>query len=772
MSLLTNLIEGMVSRLGYEKPKAEPQKEVTPSQISIPSYPAIGSDPKASEFINSYRGWIYANVKRVAEQLTNIDYKLMQQKADEAEPVEGHPADELLMKVNDQMTQRQLMEITWTHMMLAGEAFWAVNRGPTGMGEPKSIIPLRPDEMIVIPAKEESGRLIEGYVYRRHNRDGGFEEVPLSADEVIFFKEPDPMNPFRGLGIIKASALTIDTDYAQEQFNYEFFKQGGSMNPAFETDQVMSADELRRNYEMLRQNFTGVPNAHKMMILHSGLKMAKTGFSQREMEFLKGQEWTRDKIMSMTGTTKTLLGITDDVNRSNAEVAEVVFNKYTILPKAEKMAEYLNEYYVPMFKRTENLFYMVDDPTPPNAEEQIVKYKAALGGASWMTQNEVRAKEGLEPVEGGDTLYAPANVVPAGTMPQQVTPEEGKGRPTARQKLIKARQKRGELREEIVKNELTEGMKPFARKLLSKDAEEAKSFRERAEAKGGFHDQFKQHAISFEQNFRKEIQGYFKNQEEDVIRRIEHMYVPKSVDKKLSDFLPDLKEFKEVGIAIVAPLIEDIAEKRGNEALFFIGSNIGFDLDIPRARDFIDKKAGQLIKDIDGTTRDALKRELSEGIKEGEGIPEMKRRVRSVFDTAQDSRAEMIARTETIKAANFATEEAYRQSDVVVAKEWITALDERVCPGCSEMDGKIIPLGDNYFEKGDALNVRSGGDLFTFSFRESTGYPPLHPSCRCTLIPVMGEIKAVSSVKREKPIISEKELKKLEERIDALNDLD
>jgi hypothetical protein len=42
---------------------------------------------------------------------------------------------------------------------------------------------------------------------------------------------------------------------------------------------------------------------------------------------------------------------------------------------------------------------------------------------------------------------------------------------------------------------------------------------------------------------------------------------------------------------------------------------------------------------------------------------------------------------------NIASEEAWRQSEVVEAKEWFTAKDERVCEFCGPMNGKTVGLG-------------------------------------------------------------------------------
>ena len=94
----------------------------------------------------------------------------------------------------------------------------------------------------------------------------------------------------------------------------------------------------------------------------------------------------------------------------------------------------------------------------------------------------------------------------------------------------------------------------------------------------------------------------------------------------------------------------------------------------------------------------------------------------------------MIARTETIRASNFATVEAYRQSEVVEAKEWLAEMDERTCGYCQEMNGKVIDLDESYFEEGDDFTV--DGSTLNIELLD-VDEPPLHVSCHCTTIPVL-----------------------------------
>ena len=54
------------------------------------------------------------------------------------------------------------------------------------------------------------------------------------------------------------------------------------------------------------------------------------------------------------------------------------------------------------------------------------------------------------------------------------------------------------------------------------------------------------------------------------------------------------------------------------------------------------------------------------------------------------------------------------------------------------MNGKIVGVDESWFKTGEDFEGNEGGKL-SFSY-EDIGHPPLHPMCRCTIIPVLKEI--------------------------------
>jgi hypothetical protein len=96
------------------------------------------------------------------------------------------------------------------------------------------------------------------------------------------------------------------------------------------------------------------------------------------------------------------------------------------------------------------------------------------------------------------------------------------------------------------------------------------------------------------------------------------------------------------------------------------------------------------------------------------------------------ARAMLMARTATIWSYNEGAKLRYEDAGVTVM-EWNAATDLATCPFCEELDGRRIPTRSNFFDSGDALRV---GDA-EMDFPSGIDHPPLHPNCRCSLIPVL-----------------------------------
>ncbi|MDP2720237.1 MAG: minor capsid protein, partial [Dehalococcoidia bacterium] len=111
-------------------------------------------------------------------------------------------------------------------------------------------------------------------------------------------------------------------------------------------------------------------------------------------------------------------------------------------------------------------------------------------------------------------------------------------------------------------------------------------------------------------------------------------------------------------------------------------------------------------------TAKLLSAKLTEGFALGESMDMLAGRVKDVINFCSDVRSLRIARTETIQASAQGAIEGFKDMGVEQLEFW-AALDERTCPSCMALHGS------------------------KFKPDESTGIITVHPSCRCTWLPVV-----------------------------------
>lgn len=122
----------------------------------------------------------------------------------------------------------------------------------------------------------------------------------------------------------------------------------------------------------------------------------------------------------------------------------------------------------------------------------------------------------------------------------------------------------------------------------------------------------------------------------------------------------------------------------------------------------------ELLKGVTGDMSSHITRILSNGLASGTNPNVIAEELSKDLKTLTNHRATLIARTEMVRAHNHGAISAYEDAGLkegLIQAEILTAGDGRVCPQCAPYNGKKMSLA----------KARS---LF-----------PLHPQCRCAILP-------------------------------------
>lgn len=373
---------------------------------------------KAEDYLKACKSWVYACVSAISDEVATIKLKLFQKKGEALEEIFEHPLLDLLYKVNPYTTKFDHWSLTQEYLELTGEAPWLLERD--GNGPPTAIYLLRPDKLTI---KFEKGKVIGKYIYRTDMAN----TVDIDPQDIILIRYPNPLTLFRGMGTLEAAAQTVDLEKYAEQWNLFFFYNQARPDAVLTSKKSLTPDQRKRIETMWKKQFQGISKNAKLALLEGDFEYKPMQMSQKDMDFLEQQRFSRDKIFSIFRVPKSIIAISDDVNRAVAETHAYAFARWTIRPKMIRIIEQLNEFLVPMFG--DDLVLGFEDPVPENTELKLSKYEKALGSSGWMTINEVRKLEALPEVEGGDVILRPIMEVPVGSTqePPQTVGAQMKG---------------------------------------------------------------------------------------------------------------------------------------------------------------------------------------------------------------------------------------------------------------------------------------------------------------------------------------------------------
>ena len=601
-------------------------------------------------------------------------------KAADVEEVLDHPFLDMFTGVNNYMNQFDLLEGMFLAQELVGNAYWVMLKSQLGI--PEQIWPLMPQYVKIIPDKQKFISHYEFYISKT-------EIHRIEPEDLIHFKYVNPSDPYYGLSPLQACVVAADLSNSMNSYETNLFRNGARPDIALvlppETV-VPSEEEQKRIKKSWFKRHGGVGNAGNMAVLTGGAELKPVSLSPKEMAFLQGRKATLKEIAGVFGVPLSKVS-TEDVNRANAEAGDYSYMKDTILPRLRKAEQKINEQLMPLYPQSVggSLFVAFDNPVPQDKEFRIKERESNLKNG-YTSINQERERDGQEAVMWGEIPLLSMNIAPLGTQPTEsiIEPQEAKSKAPRR-------------------------FPPVG------------------------------HPTNFvNEGFELAMTELFREIEADFLAKWDSEFT-KNVKMLPGDLVSgwfDGEVWAKQLFEKAEPFIEATVVTGGKRVLAQLESPMVIDSRTPGVLRAVDSRKNTL-KQTSATTAKEIRDTIAGGLDANETTVDIRKRLVGEFEYMKRTRATVISRTETIWAWNEGAEVAYITSGVVEGKEWLISADDRNCQWCPEMDGKTMGLGENYFSMGSEFEGNRGGKLL-FDYEEIR-HPPLHPQCRCTLIPIVKE---------------------------------
>ncbi|WP_084691207.1 phage portal protein [Sphingomonas sp. SRS2] len=263
-----------------------------------------------------------------------------------------------------------------------------------------ALIPLHPDRV----RTEQIADYSLEHVYTR--TDGSQITIPQRD---MFNLVGMSLDGVRGLSVLTCARETIGAAIAMRSHGATLFRNGTSLGGVLKHPGKLGTDgqeTLRASLEAYR----GTENAGKNLILEEGMAYERLGMSNADAEFIASRAFEDKHIYMFFGVPPHMAGDTTGSTSwgSGIEMQTLGFQAYTLEDWLTTWEETITRDCLdgedpklfPWFNRAAAV--------KNDIKTRTASYSAGRAGG-WLSKNDIRGFENMNPIEGGDDYDAPLN---------------------------------------------------------------------------------------------------------------------------------------------------------------------------------------------------------------------------------------------------------------------------------------------------------------------------------------------------------------------------
>ena len=253
-------------------------------------------------------------------------------------------------------------------------------------------------------------------VYNRYTffRNFGDTETPdqIGTDpqpnEVIHFKVFTPSNTYYGVPDVLSAKNAVAGDEFAQRFNLDYFENKAVPRYIITVKGAkLTADSERKLLEFFQTGLKGRNHRTLYIPLPSDGEQGRVEFNMEPIEagiqdssFRNYAVENRDRILLSHRVPVSKLGMPVGVSLANAKDADKTFKEQVCRPRQEELEFKINliiKEFTDAFKLQFNELALTDEETQSRIDDRYLKDQV-------ITPNEVRARRGMAPLEGGDDV--------------------------------------------------------------------------------------------------------------------------------------------------------------------------------------------------------------------------------------------------------------------------------------------------------------------------------------------------------------------------------
>lgn len=373
-------------------------------------------------------------------------------------------AAKLLWRPNPDQTCYEFIEGLLTEYLLMGSVFaWVLPDADSESGYQLRIIPR---EWIVdtISSTNYAPDMIKVC-----SRSGSIVEVP--RDMFVQFRMYNPGNPGGYQSPIASLKQVLTEQVNADRFRTDIWRSSGRFNAYLTRPaNVQPWDEGQRKafIQAFREGWgASGENRGKMPLLEDGMDIKTYQFNAREAQYAETKQLSREDVAAAYHVNPSLIWHTTTQTYASAKDNARALYADCLGPTLQMLQQRINSFLLPMIGADPTTYVEFDlnEKLKGSFEERAGILQSSVGGP-WLTRNEARADNNLPPIEGGDELIVPLNVIEGG----QASPTDTHMQSLSRCSCQKSKKEQVKVKARSSKEEdelMTEALKKFFKRQAS-----------------------------------------------------------------------------------------------------------------------------------------------------------------------------------------------------------------------------------------------------------------------------------------------------------------
>lgn len=393
MGKIANFLSHYVEKRGVDNP----EHWIVKLTERLGSFAGVAVTPQTALQTSA----VFACVRVISETIGSLPLKIYKRQADggKKEAVDHPLYKPLHSNPNFWQTRLEYFETVSGHLCLRGNAFSFTPRDQANRIQ--AFIPLNPDRMD-LKVEGTSAAPIFRYEYRAQ---GSEKPITFSQDEIWHIKGLSS-DGYEGLSPLQQAQNAIGLAIASEKHGSKWFANGARPSGIAKYPGKLKEDSAKRLKDSLQTAMSG-DNVFRMILLEEGLDFTPIGISNTDSQFLETRQFQVEEIARIFRVPCVLIGHPDKtMTYASVEQLMLSFVVHTIRPWCSRIEQSINKV---LLDNSDRYFaeFRLEGLLRGDTKSRYESYASALQN-EWMTKNEVRSLENMNPVEGGDVFKNPA----------------------------------------------------------------------------------------------------------------------------------------------------------------------------------------------------------------------------------------------------------------------------------------------------------------------------------------------------------------------------